>query len=67
MTTASPQIPGMPCPDCGERIIVTMEQLLGCGEIICACGLILRVDTERSEDTLRGLRGLQQRLSQIRG
>jgi hypothetical protein len=57
----------MPCPECGARLVVTMEQLLGSGQIVCTCGLVLRVDAERSEETLRDLRALQDRLAQLRG
>jgi len=59
---ATAGVPGMPCPDCGARIVVTMEQLLSAGEVTCQCGLVLRVDMERSAETLRDLRELQRRL-----
>jgi hypothetical protein len=61
------QAPGVPCPECGERIVTTMEQLLSCGEVACKCGLVLRVDAERSQETLRNLRELQARVAQLRG
>jgi transcription elongation factor Elf1 len=57
----------MPCPDCGARIVVTIEQILSGNRIVCQCGLALTVDVERSEETLRDLRELQRRLAQGRG
>ena len=60
-------VPGMPCPECGTRLVVTMEQLLGSGQVVCTCGLVLRVDAEQSEETLRDLRALEERLANLRG
>jgi hypothetical protein len=43
-----------------------MEQLLASGRIACTCGLVLQVDTARSEETLRDLRALRDRLAHLR-
>jgi hypothetical protein len=59
-------VSGFPCPDCGERIVATMEQILSGAPIACRCGLLLRVDQVRSEETLADLRELAQRLEQLR-
>ena len=67
MNAPSPELPGMPCPQCGMRLVVSMEQILGSGEIRCGCGLVLQVDAARSAETLRGLRELQRRLAEIKG
>jgi hypothetical protein len=66
MTNTSPQAPGMPCPDCGRRIVVTMEQLLSGRPIACSCGLVLRVDERQSQDALHDLRELQRRIGDVR-
>jgi len=62
----SANVPGVPCPDCGTRIIVTMEQILSGNKIMCRCGLALSVDTERSKETLHDLRELRRRLADER-
>ena len=66
MSTSSASVPGMPCPDCGARIVVTMEQILSGAKIACGCGLVLTVDAERSRDTIRDLFELRRRLTQER-
>ena len=66
MADSSADVPGMPCPNCGERIVVTMGQLLAGREIACKCGLILRVDEQRSAQTLQDLRELQLRVARLR-
>lgn len=59
-------VPGLPCPQCGRRIVVRMETLLALQPIACDCGLVLRVDTQRSKETLDDLRELQRRLEPVR-
>ncbi|MCR9244621.1 MAG: CSL-type zinc finger protein [bacterium] len=49
--------PGMPCPQCGQRIVIEAAALLSGQPIQCAsCGLELRVNTEQSKETLDALR-----------
>ena len=59
-------VPGLPCPQCGQRIVMRMETLLALRPIVCGCGLALRVDAQRSKDTLDELRELQRRLEPLR-
>jgi hypothetical protein len=66
-TDEHPGVPGLPCPGCGRRIVFTMERLLAGAGLACACGLVLRVDAERSKETLDDLRQLDSRLGQLRG
>ncbi|HTT13036.1 MAG TPA: hypothetical protein VMG60_19370 [Burkholderiaceae bacterium] len=66
MSVPFAEVPGVPCPGCGARLVVTMEQLLSFTPIACTCGLVLEVDPERSEETLRDLRALHDRLAQLR-
>jgi len=55
-------VPGMPCPSCDARIVVTMQQILS-GSVSCpACGLVLRVDAAQSQGVLDELRKLNARL-----
>jgi hypothetical protein len=63
LSVPSANVPGIPCPDCGTRISVTMEQILSGNKIVCQCGLALSVDTERSKETLRDLRELRRQLA----
>jgi hypothetical protein len=55
---------GVPCRDCGARIVFTMDQILSGTEITCQCGLTISVVPERSAETLRDLHELKRRLSQ---
>jgi hypothetical protein len=65
MTSAQSTVPGMPCPDCGARIVATMQQLLA-GSISCpACHLVLKVDAAQSRETLDELRKLNARLQSL--
>jgi hypothetical protein len=59
-------VPGLPCPQCGQRLVVSMEALMSLQPVVCVCGLTLRVDVERSRETLHDLRELQRRLAPLR-
>jgi uncharacterized protein YbaR (Trm112 family) len=55
----------MPCPACGGRIVVPIQQLLA-GSVTCpSCNLVLRIDAAQSRDTLDELRKLDSRLSTV--
>ncbi len=59
------KIPGLSCPVCSHRIIVSIEHLLSGQEIQCpSCGLELTVDNEKSEAALDALNKLQKGLNQ---
>jgi hypothetical protein len=60
-------VPGLPCPGCGRRIVIAMEQLLSMQPIRCACGIELHVDAAQSKETLDDLRTLHDRLQNLRG
>lgn len=48
--------PGMPCPNCKAPIVIDAVVLLSAAPIECAaCGLELKVNTEKSEDALNAL------------
>jgi hypothetical protein len=64
-TNPADSLPGIPCPDCGARLVISMQQLLGTGSMACSCGLVLHVDAERSRETLQDLRKLQQKLATL--
>jgi hypothetical protein len=65
MADAEKSVPGMPCPDCGTPIVLTLQQLLSRSTITCKCGLKISVDEQRSRETLRDLRALQTTLRSI--
>jgi hypothetical protein len=65
MNAAPASLPGIPCPDCGARLVASIEQLLGAGRLACSCGLVLHVDTERSRETLHDLGELQRKLASL--
>lgn len=65
MADSAPDVPGMPCPECGARIVVTMNQVLSGCSIACRCGLVLHVDEDRSSQTLHDLRELQRRVGRL--
>lgn len=57
--------PGLSCPVCRHRIIVSIENLLSGQAIQCpSCGLELTVDNEKSEAALYALNKLQSGLNQ---
>jgi len=57
--------PGLSCPVCRHRIIVSIENLLSGEAIQCpSCGLELTVDNEKSEAALDALNKLQSGLNQ---
>ena len=57
--------PGLSCPQCSHRIIVSIEILLSGRAIQCpSCGLELTVDDEKSEGALDALNKLQRGLNQ---
>ena len=59
----SDKAPGLPCPECGFHIQVSIEMLLSGKPIWCtACGLKLEVDWEASSNTLKSLEQLQKGL-----
>jgi len=57
--------PGLNCPVCSHRIIVSIEHLISGQAIQCpSCGLELTVDNEKSEGALDALNRLQNGLDQ---
>ena len=57
--------PGLSCPVCGHRMVVSIENLLSGQELQCpSCGLELTVDQEKSEAALEALAKLQNGLDQ---
>lgn len=61
-------VPGMACPQCGNRLVATMDQILASNPLICgSCGLQLTVDCEASRPALEALRELDRRLREIGG
>jgi hypothetical protein len=57
------RVPGMACPGCGTRIVVTMDQLLSGISIVCpGCSGLFTVDREASRQALQALSDLNQRL-----
>lgn len=57
--------PGLSCPVCNHRIIVSIENLLSDQSLLCpSCGLELTVDQEKSQTALEALDRLQSGLNQ---
>lgn len=55
--------PGLNCPKCGQKIAISIEQLISKSEIICpACGLQLNVDGEKSANALGALKTFNEKL-----
>jgi hypothetical protein len=58
---------GMPCPECGARIAIGIDQLLALRPLACptaGCGVVLRLDPRRSGEAIGALRDLKDRLRQ---
>lgn len=53
---AKPQDPGIPCPACGTQIVITIDALLSQQAVYCtSCSLELRIDWQRSKESLAAL------------
>ena len=59
-------LPGIRCPECGAPLVINMPDVIRGQAVECGCGLTLRVDQERSQETLRDLRDLQHRLAALK-
>jgi hypothetical protein len=51
------------CPDCGNKIPLDFRRLFGGGKVECTCGLILRVNLEKSRETIAAIKGSQEEIS----
>ncbi len=57
--------PGLSCPVCAHRIVVSIESLLSGQDLQCpSCGLELSVDEDKSGGALEALSKLQNGLNQ---
>lgn len=53
--TPDPSNPGVPCPNCGAPIAITLNALLNQASFKCsdpACKTVLRLDTRQSKEAL---------------
>ena len=59
---------GMPCPECGQPIEMTLDDLLVRHSFACrtpGCGVVLRLDQRRSSEAIDSLRDLKGRLREL--
>ena len=57
--------PGLNCPECGTRLIITMDALLNYEPVNChGCGLELTIDQEKSKSSIESLRKLKTGLNE---
>jgi hypothetical protein len=59
---------GMACPECGQPIEMTLDDLLVRHAFACCtpgCGVVLRLDQRRSSGALDSLRDLKGRLREL--
>lgn len=57
--------PGIKCPECGSRIVVSIQNLIALEPVNCpSCGLELTIDLDKSQSALESLRKLQAGLDQ---
>ena len=60
MLPQSEQRPGLPCPECGFLIELSIPQLLRDHNFMCAgCGLVLALDRQESRTSMQALSQLQ--------
>ncbi|MEY4581904.1 MAG: hypothetical protein RL701_6607 [Pseudomonadota bacterium] len=58
--------PGLTCPQCGHRIQITIDLILG-GHVVCpSCFLQLSVERDQSREALAALERLNYQLNQAR-
>ena len=63
----APGLPGFPCPQCGFRLIASVEALLASEPLRCGqCGLQLDLVPDRSADALNAVRELNESLERAR-
>jgi hypothetical protein len=61
------EIPGFPCPQCGFRLIATLQTLLAPEPLRCGqCGLQLTLVPEQCADALKAVHELNQALEGAR-
>ncbi len=59
--------PGLSCPECGTKLIISMESLLSYEPVHCHnCGLELIIDQEKSKQSIESLRKLNDGLNQAK-
>lgn len=59
------QNPGLDCPECGFRIMITMTGLLSGEPVVCpACSLLLHIHQEESKECLDEVRKLDEALKE---
>ena len=51
------------CPDCGNQIPLDFRRLFGGGKVECTCGLVLRVNLEKSRETIEAIKDSQAEIS----
>lgn len=59
---------GMACPECGQLIEITLDDLLVRHSFICrtlGCGVVLRLDQRGSNEAIDALRLLRTRMREI--
>ena len=57
--------PGLNCPECRTRMVVSIQNLVNLDPLICPnCGLELTVDSEKSQSALESLKKLQSGLDE---
>lgn len=57
--------PGLKCPECGTRMIVSIQNLVNLEPVECpGCELELTIDVENSQSALESLRRLQSGLDE---
>jgi hypothetical protein len=63
-----PRRGGMPCPECGQIIEMSLDDLLVRGAFACrtpGCDIVLRLDQRRSSEAIDSLRELKGRLREL--
>lgn len=57
--------PGLKCPECGNLISVSIEQIISAGSVYCSnCFLELKIDAGKSAASINALKKLKQGLSE---
>ena len=55
--------PGLNCPKCSFKIIISIEQLVSGNSIICpSCGLKLDIDSQKSKQAIKAVKKLDNAL-----
>jgi predicted RNA-binding Zn-ribbon protein involved in translation (DUF1610 family) len=57
------RMPGMPCPNCGNFIPTSIQQILFSNSLFCpSCGLRINIDKRKSDKAIEALKKIEKKV-----